>query len=66
MTVGFIYDIFGRKVTTVTTFVIGAITTFLVPIVAPSVLAYDIVRVVFIQTLIVMLSNPFVNDYVTV
>lgn len=64
--IGFLYDLVGRKYTTVTNFLIGAITTILIPIVAPSVIGYDVVRVLFIQTMVVMLSNPFINDYVTV
>lgn len=66
LVIGFLYDLVGRKYTTVVNFMVGAITTFLIPVVAPSVLGYDIVRVIFIQTMVVMLSNPFINDYVTV
>ena len=46
--IGFLYDMVGRKVTTVFSFVVGSITTFLIPVVAPSVLGYDIARVLFI------------------
>jgi MFS family permease len=64
--IGFLYDIVGRRVTTVVTFMIGAVATILIPVVSPSVPAYDVVRILFIQTCVVMLSNPFINDYVTV
>ena len=66
LVIGFLYDIVGRKSTTVVNFLVGAISTMLIPIVAPSVIGYDVVRVIFIQTMVVMLSNPFINDYVTV
>ena len=64
--VGFLYDLAGRRLTTVGMFIAGAISTILIPIVSPSVIGYDFVRVIFIQTLIVAMSNPFINDYVTV
>ena len=51
---------------TVGTFIIGAISTFMIPLVAPSIIGYDVARILFVQTLVVMLSNPFINDYVTV
>ena len=66
LVIGFLFDLLGRRMVTSVTFLIGAISTFLVPIVGPNVLAYDVVRVIFVQTLVVMLSNPFINDYVTV
>ena len=66
LVIGFIFDLVGRRTTTVVTFMLGAITTILIPIVAPSVVGYNITRVFFIQTMVVMLSNPFINDYVTV
>ena len=51
---------------TVSTFIFGAIATMMIPIAAPSVIGYDVARIIFVQTLVVMLSNPFINDYVTV
>ena len=66
LVIGFLYDLIGRRATTVTTFVIGALATIAFPLVSPSVIAYDVARVFFVQTLIIMLSNPFINDYVTV
>lgn len=66
LVIGFLFDMVGRKVTTIITFGIGAVTTFLTPIVSPSVIAYDVMRVLFANTLVIMLSNPFINDYVTV
>jgi len=64
--IGILYDTIGRKKVTVITFLLGAIATLLTPVVSPSVIGYDIVRIIFIQTMVVMLSNPFINDYVTV
>ncbi len=66
LVIGFLFDLLGRKKVTSGTFIIGAISTILIPIVSPNVLLYDIARVIFVQTLVVMLSNPFINDYVTV
>ena len=66
MLIGFLYDMLGRRALTVGTFIIGAISTIMIPLVAPSVVGYDIARIIFVQTLVVMLSNPFINDYVTV
>ena len=66
LVIGFLYDIVGRKYTTVINFLIGSVATILIPVVAPSVIGYDVMRIIFIQTMVVMLSNPFINDYVTV
>lgn len=66
LVIGFIFDLVGRRATTCVTFIIGAIMTFLLPIVSPSIIGYDIIRIFFVQTMVVMLSNPFINDYVTV
>lgn len=63
---GFFYDIFGRGLTIVLTMILGALATFFVPFVSPSIVGYDICRVIFSCTLIIMLSNPFINDYVQV
>jgi len=64
--VGFLFDLLGRRIVTVAAFVIGAISTMAIPLVAPSVPLYNTFRVIFIETMVVMLSNPFINDYVTV
>jgi len=66
LVIGFIFDLAGRRSTTVLTFLLGAVMTFILPLVSPSIAGYDVVRVFFIQTMVVMLSNPFINDYVTV
>lgn len=63
---GFLYDIFGRGKTVTVTMLIGAIATFLIPVVAPSIVGYEICRITFASTLVVLLSNPFINDYVQV
>ena len=66
LVIGFLYDMIGRRVTTVATFLLGAISTLMIPVVSPSIIGYDIARVIFSQTLVITLSNPFINDYVTV
>lgn len=63
---GFLYDILGRKTVIVGIFLLGACTTLGTPLVAPSVIAYDIMRVGFVASIAVLLSNPFINDYVQV
>ena len=35
-------------------------------VVSDNPIGYDIVKILYLQTLVVMLSNPFINDYVTV
>ena len=67
LVVGFLYDLVGRKTLTVCTFIVGAITTMAFPlVVSDNPIGYDIVKILYLQTLVVMLSNPFINDYVTV
>ena len=63
---GFMYDMMGRTFTTVATIMLGAISTVLTPLVAPSIAGYDICRSVFVCHMAIILSNPFVNDYVQV
>ncbi len=48
LVIGFLFDLAGRKMVTSVTFLIGAISTFLIPVVSPNVVAYDIVRVLFV------------------
>lgn len=64
--VGFLYDLVGRRIVICTTFVVGAVATMAIPLIAPSIILYDVCKVVFMQTLVVLLCNPFINDYVTV
>ena len=58
------FDLLGRKKTVSLTFLFGAISTVLVPIVSPNILAYDFCRIIFTNTLVFMVTNPFINDYV--
>ena len=46
--IGILYDTVGRKKVTVFTFILGAIATLMTPVVSPSIIGYDIVRIVFI------------------
>ncbi len=48
LVIGFLFDLLGRKMVTSMAFLIGAISTFLIPVVSPSLIAYDIVRVIFV------------------
>ena len=66
LVVGFLFDMLGRRKVTVGAFLIGAVATVCIPLVSPSVPLYNTFRVTFIETMVVLLSNPFINDYVTV
>ena len=63
---GFLFDLIGRRIVIVSTFLIGAVSTICIPLVAPSVIGYDLAKVTFFETMVVLLINPFINDYVTV
>lgn len=45
--VGFLYDMVGRRVVLVCTFLIGAISTMCIPFVGPSVIGYIGAKIVF-------------------
>ena len=61
---GLMYDLIGRRLTVCITFAIGAFSTIGIPLVSPSIIGYNIMRVAFTETLVFMVSNPFINDYV--
>ena len=61
---GFLFDLIGRGKTTSGTFIVGSIATMMIPLVSPSIALYDLFRVILINSLVVMLANPFINDYV--
>jgi len=46
--IGVIFDVVGRKKTIVAGFLLGAVATFLIPIVSPNVIAYDFLRILFL------------------
>ena len=46
--IGILFDSVGRKIMSVSSMVVGAISTVLVPIVSPSIIGFDIVRVIYI------------------
>ena len=50
----------------VVAFLIGAGSTIMFPAVSPSIIGYDIARILFVQSLFIMIANPFINDYVQV
>ena len=66
LTIGFLYDLLGRKPIIIGTFLAGSCASIGIPLVAPSIIGYDICKVVFVETMVVLLCNPFINDYVTV
>ena len=66
VTIGFLFDLLGRKPVMIATFLAGAAATIGIPAVAPSVAGYNVCKIVFVETLVVILCNPFINDYVTV
>ena len=48
LVIGFLYDLIGRRAMTVSTFLLGALSTMMIPVAAPSVVGYDVARVVFV------------------
>ena len=63
---GLLFDLVGRRIMSVIAFLIGAGSTIMFPAVSPSILGYDIARILFVQSLFIMIANPFINDYVQV
>ena len=63
---GLLFDLVGRRIMSVVAFLIGAGSTIMFPVVSPSILGYDIARILFVQSLFIMIANPFINDYVQV
>ena len=61
---GLMYDLLGRRATVCLAFLFGAISTIGVPLVSPSIAGYNVMRVVFNEAAIFLITNPFVNDYV--
>ena len=61
---GLMYDLFGRKLTVMVTFLFAAISTILVPFVSPNIPVYDICRIILNEALTFIICNPFINDYV--
>ena len=66
MVSGFLYDMLGRRKVVFGIFILGAATTIGTPLVSPSIILYDVMRIGFVSTIACMLSNPFINDYVKV
>lgn len=46
--IGILFDSVGRKVMSVSAMCVGAVSTFLVPVVSPSIIGFDLVRVIYI------------------
>ena len=64
LVIGLMYDLIGRRATTVITFCLGSIVTMGVPLVSPNIPVYSLLRTIFSLTLVFMITNPFINDYV--
>lgn len=63
--IGYIYDIFGRKVTIVSTILLGALTIFLVPLASPHVYPWLVIlRIMISLSYLAPNCQPLINDYV--
>ena len=45
---GLLFDLVGRRIMSVIAFLIGAVSTIMFPAVSPSILGYDIARILFV------------------
>ena len=63
---GIIYDLFGRNITVSLMFAVGALATIMPPYVAPDVPLYVCAKIVFGSSIVPLMMNPFINDYVKV
>jgi MFS family permease len=63
---GLIYDLMGRFKTIAFMLFFGGVSTILIPIVSPSLIGFTIPRVVLQCTIVPVLMNPLINDYVKV
>lgn len=62
---GYLFDILGRKITLISTFIAGSVFVFVIPYTAPSVFpALLIVRMLITTTLSAPNSNPLLADYI--
>lgn len=62
--VGYLYDLFGRRMTVFCTLVPGAVLTMFVPNAAPSIKLLIVLRIAMVMAISTLASHPFVNDYV--
>lgn len=63
---GVLYDIFGRVTTVSLMFAVGALATLMPPYVAPSIPLYICAKIIFNSSMVPIVVNPFINDYVKV
>lgn len=63
---GFMFELIGRRITLVFLLVMGGVSTILFPIVAPSIIGFDLCRIMFQMAMVPILTNTLVNDYVQV
>lgn len=63
---GFLFDLVGRKATIAFLFITMGLSIIAVPLVAPSIVAFYIMRAIDQMCVSPVFVNPFVNDYVVV
>ena len=61
---GYIYDIFGRKLTVAFSYLLLCGTMMLIPLCSPSISALSYTRALIGVGLAIQIGNPFINDYV--
>ena len=65
LTVGYLYDIFGRQVTLFFLFFIGSLAVFLVPLASPEVVPWVyLLRSLYAIFYAGVISHPLINDFV--
>jgi hypothetical protein len=63
---GFLFDLLGRFKTVTALFFAMGLSIIAIPLVAPSIPAYYVMRTIMQCAASPLLVNPFVNDYVVV
>lgn len=63
---GIIFDLFGRNITVSLMLSIAALATIMPPLTSPNVPLYVCGKVIFGSSIVPLMMNPFINDYVKV
>jgi MFS family permease len=63
---GLIFDLMGRFKTVAIMFFLGGLCTVLVPLVSPNVSGFVFCRVLLQCSMVPIIMNPLINDYVKV
>lgn len=61
---GVVYDVLGRRKTIMALLLIGALSTYFFPLTPPSQLTFVILRVMFQCSMVCLVGNTLINDYV--